>query len=99
TKIHEEFQRGPAGDVLAHYQSHPPRGEIVLVIGGASATAHEVWDERRVRAALVDCLRAGMHLRDAAPLIAAESGWERGQVYELGLAIKRKSQPDRGSEE
>ncbi|MGQ9908420.1 MAG: 16S rRNA (cytidine(1402)-2'-O)-methyltransferase [Candidatus Flexifilum sp.] len=94
TKIHEEFQRGPAGAVLAHYQAHPPRGEIVLVIGGAAETAHAVWDETRLRDALLARLRAGMRLRDAAPLLAAESGWERKRVYELGLALRHGDQPD-----
>lgn len=97
TKIHEDFQRGPASDILSHFQAAPPRGEIVLMIGGAPAAAPALWDEARVRAALTDRLRAGMHLRDAAPLIAAESGWERGRVYELGLAIKRMAKPDSSS--
>jgi 16S rRNA (cytidine1402-2'-O)-methyltransferase len=34
TKKFEEFRRGTAGNLLAHYQAHPPRGEIVLVISG-----------------------------------------------------------------
>jgi 16S rRNA (cytidine1402-2'-O)-methyltransferase len=34
TKIFEEFRRGTAGNLLAHYQAHPPKGEIVLVISG-----------------------------------------------------------------
>lgn len=36
TKIHEEFRRGPAADLLAHYEAHPPKGEIALVIAPAS---------------------------------------------------------------
>jgi 16S rRNA (cytidine1402-2'-O)-methyltransferase len=35
TKKFEEFRRGAAGELLAHYQAHPPKGEIVLVISGA----------------------------------------------------------------
>jgi 16S rRNA (cytidine1402-2'-O)-methyltransferase len=34
TKKFEEFRRGAAGELLAHYQAHPPKGEIVLVISG-----------------------------------------------------------------
>ena len=33
TKKFEEFRRGTAAELLAHYQAHPPKGEIVLVIG------------------------------------------------------------------
>jgi 16S rRNA (cytidine1402-2'-O)-methyltransferase len=32
TKKFEEFRRGTASELLAHYKSHPPKGEIVLVI-------------------------------------------------------------------
>jgi 16S rRNA (cytidine1402-2'-O)-methyltransferase len=34
TKKFEEFQRGTASELLAHYQAHPPKGEIVLMISG-----------------------------------------------------------------
>jgi 16S rRNA (cytidine1402-2'-O)-methyltransferase len=34
TKKFEEFRRGIAGELLAHYEAHPPKGEIVLVISG-----------------------------------------------------------------
>jgi 16S rRNA (cytidine1402-2'-O)-methyltransferase len=35
TKKFEEFRRGSANELLAHYQVHPPKGEIVLVISGS----------------------------------------------------------------
>jgi 16S rRNA (cytidine1402-2'-O)-methyltransferase len=34
TKKFEEFRRGSASELLAHYQAHPPKGEIVLMISG-----------------------------------------------------------------
>jgi len=34
TKKFEEFRRGNAAELLAHYAVHPPKGEIVLVISG-----------------------------------------------------------------
>lgn len=34
TKLHEETFRGTAEEVLAHYTEHPPKGEIVLIVGG-----------------------------------------------------------------
>ena len=35
TKKFEEFRRGTASELLAHYQVHPPKGEIVLVLSGS----------------------------------------------------------------
>ena len=34
TKHFEEYRRGEASSVLAHYTAHPPKGEITLLIGG-----------------------------------------------------------------
>lgn len=34
TKLHEETVRGSATEVLAHYTKKPPKGEIVIIVGG-----------------------------------------------------------------
>src|SRR5437660_3476537 len=34
TKKFEEFRRGTAAELLAHYEARPPKGEIVLLISG-----------------------------------------------------------------
>ena len=34
TKLHEETIRGTAQEVLKHYENNPPKGEIVIVVGG-----------------------------------------------------------------
>jgi 16S rRNA (cytidine1402-2'-O)-methyltransferase len=35
TKKFEEFRRGTAAELLAHYEAHAAKGEIVLVVSGA----------------------------------------------------------------
>ncbi len=35
TKMFEEFKRGTAAEVMAYYEEHPPKGEIVMIIEGA----------------------------------------------------------------
>jgi len=35
TKKFEEFRRGTAAELLAHYQTHQVKGEIVLIVSGA----------------------------------------------------------------
>jgi 16S rRNA (cytidine1402-2'-O)-methyltransferase len=35
TKKFEEFRRGTAAELSVHYEAHPPKGEITLVISGA----------------------------------------------------------------
>lgn len=34
TKLHEETVRGAVAEVLAHYEAKPPKGEIVVIVGG-----------------------------------------------------------------
>ena len=36
TKKFEEYRRGSAAELFAHYKAHPPKGEIVLLISGRS---------------------------------------------------------------
>src|SRR5437016_14612754 len=38
TKKFEEFRRGSAAELLAHYLAHRPKGEIVLLVQGAAAS-------------------------------------------------------------
>src|SRR5438045_7018915 len=38
TKKFEEFRRGSAAALLAHYLAHRPKGEIVLLVQGAAAS-------------------------------------------------------------
>jgi 16S rRNA (cytidine1402-2'-O)-methyltransferase len=50
TKKFEEYRRGPAGEVAVHYQAHPAKGEIVLVIsgGGAGNSKLEIRNSKEV---------------------------------------------------
>jgi 16S rRNA (cytidine1402-2'-O)-methyltransferase len=51
TKLYEEFIRGSTEDLVNHFEQHAPRGEIVLLIGPASAEAVELTDQH-----IIDCL-------------------------------------------
>jgi 16S rRNA (cytidine1402-2'-O)-methyltransferase len=86
TKLHEEIFRGTVGAARAHFEAHPARGEITLVIGGA--TESRAWDEARVRAALVESRRLGTPPSQAARSLAEASGWSRRQVYRLSMELE-----------
>jgi 16S rRNA (cytidine1402-2'-O)-methyltransferase len=83
TKVHEEMIRGTVADARAHFSAHPARGEITLVIGGASAAP--AWDEPRVRAALAEQMDLGTAPSTAAQRVAQASGWTRRAVYRLAM--------------
>lgn len=85
TKLHEEFIRGKIGDVLRHFHATPVRGEITLVIGGATSTSVAVDLERRV----AEISQAGLSTRDAVSTLAAETGLPRRQIYQLLLDARK----------
>jgi 16S rRNA (cytidine1402-2'-O)-methyltransferase len=78
TKIHEEVVRGTAAELAARYESTPPRGEVVLVIGGAPPS--EGLDPAAVDAVrrLVD---AGARARVAARVVADLTGAPANALY------------------
>ncbi len=84
SKLFEEFYRGSVRGALIHYTAEPPKGEVTLVIGGSTEEPPSTWDETRVRAALHRKLDDGLSLSKAAKAVAAESGWDRRDVYALG---------------
>ena len=45
TKTFEEFRRGTAAELLAHFQKHPPKGEITLLIAPESKKRQAEPDE------------------------------------------------------
>ena len=79
TKQHEEFIRGTVGDAIAHFATREPRGEFVLVVGGAAASR---WTEEMLAAAIAEGLAAGESPSALARRVAAASGWKRSEVYE-----------------
>ena len=83
TKLHEEIIRGTLGEVQAHIASGQPRGEYTLVLGGAPAPGK--WTEHEVMEAMRERKEKGLSRSSAARQIAAESGWDRQEVYRLSL--------------
>ncbi len=41
TKTFEDYRRGLPGDVLAHFEKHPPKGEITLVLSAGDCADEE----------------------------------------------------------
>jgi 16S rRNA (cytidine1402-2'-O)-methyltransferase len=85
SKKFEEFRRGSISDLLTHFQTNAPRGEITLVIAGAAAKEQRIWTDEEVRAALYERLDQGEPLSGAAKAVAADSGWDKRAVYTLGI--------------
>lgn len=88
TKLHEEFIRGTLSQLLAHVKTEPIRGEYVLVVGGATKEVAGKASEEEVLEKLAGLLERGAKLKEAAGLLAKETGWPSSEVYKLGLKLK-----------
>jgi 16S rRNA (cytidine1402-2'-O)-methyltransferase len=80
TKIHEEVVRGTAAELAARYASQPPRGEVVLVVGGASADAERA-DSAHALSAVRRLVEAGAKPRVAASVVGELTGLPVNRLY------------------
>ena len=46
TKLFEETRRAALNELKAHYEAHPPKGEIVLLIAGKDSRADKRSDNQ-----------------------------------------------------
>jgi len=87
TKLFEQVIRGTVSEALAHFEQQPPRGEITLVIAGATEADSAAWAEEHVRASLAELLAGGLSKSEAARQVAQRSHWPRQQVYRLAMDL------------
>jgi 16S rRNA (cytidine1402-2'-O)-methyltransferase len=80
TKQFEEVRRGTVSELRAYYEGAPPKGELVLLINGASAPN---VSEHTVRDRVLALRSEGMSSRDAAALVARELGVSKRLAYQL----------------
>ena len=85
TKLHEECRTGSAGELLDHYSAHPPRGEIVLLIGPADETREA--DAADADALLAEALET-LKPSQAAAQVAKATGVDRKALYARALAMR-----------
>ncbi len=84
TKLYEEIWRGTASEAAEYFGQDKVRGEITVVIAGAEES-EQMWDEAKVKAAVLQAIQQGASHKDAAAKIAEQSGWRKRDVYNLTL--------------
>ncbi|MEM8726594.1 MAG: 16S rRNA (cytidine(1402)-2'-O)-methyltransferase [Pseudomonadota bacterium] len=83
TKMHEECRAGSAVELAAHYAAHPPKGEIVLLIGPPKTSASAVDPDELLRAALAEASPS-----KAAGKVAKATGLDRQTLYARAVELK-----------
>lgn len=87
TKLHEEVARGSLAELTA-WAAGGVRGELVIVVEGAAA--REVAFPDAVTQVL-EQVRAGTRLKDAAAEVAAHTGHSSRELYQAALAARATS--------
>lgn len=82
TKTHEEVVRGPLGE-LAAWAAEGVRGEVTLVVQGATGGLAVDNDPESLRAAVADLEAAGMPRKEAIVEVAKASGLPKRDVYQV----------------
>lgn len=87
TKLYEQVVRADLAQLADRYGGETVKGEVVVVVGppAAEAEASAATVEARLRAAL----DGGASVKDAAALVAAETGHPRREIYALALRLER----------
>ena len=86
TKLHEECRRGLPAGLIAWYEAHPPKGEIVLLIGPPVDHGHEVIDaDALLRQALAEAKPS-----QAVAQVAKATGLDRRALYARAMELGRK---------
>ena len=82
TKTYEEVRRGTLAELAA--AADGVRGEVTLVIAGASGAAAGPPSDETLGAAVAELVAAGSSRRDAVDTVAARFGLPRRTVYAVG---------------
>lgn len=83
TKLHEDCRAGLAGELAEHYADHPPKGEIVLLIGPPAEEAVEQDADSLLREALSE-----MSVSKAAGKVAKATGLDRQALYARAVELR-----------
>lgn len=82
TQLHEEIVRGSAAELAERYREVPPRGEIVLVVGGAEPGRAEAAQAEDAVRRLIE---AGARPREAARIVGGLTGRPANELYRAAV--------------
>ncbi len=84
TKLHEECRTGSADDLIAHYDAHPPRGEIVLLVAPPTQRRPDPSNAEALLAEALETLKPSQ----AAGHVAKATGLDRKALYARALELR-----------
>ncbi len=82
TKTYEEVRRGPVGE-LAAWAADGVRGEVTIVVAGATPHSAVDVDPASLRSAVDALVDGGLSRKDAIAAVAKTTGQPKRQVYQV----------------
>lgn len=86
TKLHEECRSGTPDALAEHYSAHPPKGEIVLLVGPPPAESADDSDPDDLLRIALETLKPSQ----AAAQVAKATGLDRKILYARALELGRR---------
>jgi len=88
SKVHEEFLRGAMRELIAKLEQQNVRGEITLIVQGASGGT--LVQEEQLISEVRQLAQDGMRVKEISELLSARHGISRREVYRLALGLKER---------
>ncbi len=82
TKTHEEVRRDGLA-ALVDWAAEGVRGEVTIVVSGATPAAAVATDPASLRAAVEELVESGMRRKEAIAVVAGEAGLPKRDVYQV----------------
>ena len=86
SKVHEEFLRGAIREILDRLEQQNVRGEITLVVQGATTRAP--IPEEKVINEIRQLAENGVRVKEISELVGARHGISKREIYRLALQVK-----------
>ena len=85
TKLHEETMRTTLQQAVDYYRDNEPRGEYVLVLGGAQRQEGPAVTLEDGVARVMKLRDGGMRMKDAVRQVSADTGLNKNELYDAAL--------------
>ena len=85
TKLHEETRRTTLAQAVAYYQTAEPRGEFVLVLGGAEPESGPTVTMEQAVEQVRQLRQEGVRMKDAVRQVAQQTGLGKNELYQAAL--------------
>ena len=90
TKLHEEAVKTTIGQALSYYQENSPRGEYVLIVGGAAPKVQAAPSMEDCIHRVNDLRASGLSMKDAVKQVSKDAGIPRNTLYDAALQANRE---------